>query len=1652
MSPNHHLSPANRKSSRLKWLLATLILTSLFVFRKSLVLLGVKVALSSAIPKSPGLEWSYDQMLWKGEKLSILGFHCSQGASQVKIDEAQLQLHVDWRHAKILANVALEHPHLFLENQAAQEGGSIPFPALVSHPRFEIRWEMQHGVLQFPSSLPVNRLFFAFHPGALPEQLGTFFLSYEPGAVASPLLTVDLSDLGQKLGYRFQLHENDCGRIIPLLPFFSSAGSLHWKDAHGEIAIEGHGAINEHAEVAEFFCNVKADNLFFTHQVGGKELALADLEAVVAYCPAQGKTSFWEELSAHIQAKGGKWLMAGDHERPWISLEQINLNCTLVPDTDPEFGMEGMIVQGEQKGPIQVTGKGGIQPDGRYWLETQIAMGSELQRVDAVLTLCQPEEELQIVHIELQRADASHLDWIAQMAMPAEMKKICSQGNMEGKLVLEFFKNSCRRIQVDEVKAQNLCLVFPSSKSSVSAAMAKLEAQVSRLENGQWQIEQGALHLFGGQGRFGERAHPCQLEGDLLVEAGELKPSTLLAKIGNVEGSLVIHGTQAEHLLDAEFKGDINDFYALAFPSIKNAAAPCHLKGSLIKNESGWDWIGEAGMGSEALQWGFEAQGPTSLAQLMDKGGSWTVSEGWLRSEKLTEATYGPIAKAMLGDLQLKGAIDIFGTFKGAQWNWSVQGEAIRLDHPWFALVLPQLGEKDPQLLQTEGRALFSYDVNTHRLIGDLPVQSGTFVHKNLNLNFEQLHGNIQIKDGIVQADGLNAVCHGLQIEGDVAVRLLGADDFDLMVETKSIAGDLSSLQEVARHFPQLKLSSLGELEGKFISGQGGLALASEVRGEEARTQWAFGGEFSNLHIPLSAHSYLSNASCILHYDAYLGEMVVNNGKGTWVLADGSAYQVQIDNFKFNPERSALFDIKIHDAKKEIGRFNGQLDLNPSLGWDLQFDRNSTHFYGTQLQMGKVVFSRDGKLLFFEMRPIIKIEDLQKQLKFIMSSGLFASAEFDANELDAWQLEGEVKTDMKWEGKVFNFKAHGKDLSIKGKRIDQFSLIGKKENNRWIIEQLHADGLNTKAMLDVGDRKVSFSQIEGSWNQFFWKGSAAYLRDQKNVCIEIDSFQGDLRALSAVDPKFKSLSQGAFALSARAKWQVGSPTIEGECTAVADTNLPFNVLVKQETPLRFCYVDGQGLHLKGIESKLYIKGSMHYLGAIKASAVIQNDQYDLSEIQFSLSPEAVQRAIDAKWVSSDIKQFYFESFLEGRGDLHSSKNEILFKGSLRDGRYGMKDQIFSLQNIGISYENAKLQCQFKTALNEQPLWGSLNVDLTGAPVGSLHVCDHVKPEGIQAEFRSNGTALCWESIQGSACGIDVQLKKVTSSQLSNATVLTGNINIDGSRLDAFFPKEMKEKFKNLKLGKGYEFQGDLVLWNDSKKGFQLNGQLMGRQFELLGYQFERLRAVIEATPQSIQISKLGIDDEAGLFQIKKIAIDHNASNQKWSFHIPLLQIKDLQPSLMKKIGSRDAMVKPLVIRNLSLSEIRGDLNDPRGWMGDGHLNFTNAFKKESTLFETPIEMIKNFGLDPGLLTPIQGEIDIELRGDKFYLVNMKNSFSDGKRAQFFLSPADQTAFIDLSGNIHIDIKMRQDVVLKLTEALTLTVRGTLDKPRYGLKY
>jgi hypothetical protein len=506
----------------------------------------------------------------------------------------------------------------------------------------------------------------------------------------------------------------------------------------------------------------------------------------------------------------------------------------------------------------------------------------------------------------------------------------------------------------------------------------------------------------------------------------------------------------------------------------------------------------------------------------------------------------------------------------------------------------------------------------------------------------------------------------------------------------------------------------------------------------------------------------------------------------------------------------------------------------------------------------------------------------------------------------------------------------------------------------------------------------------------------------------------------------------------------------GETNLFIDLQTPLALSGKNRRTIPFTYNQTNGLICDRIDLQFKDKLSGANVAEFKAEKLLwpQKGNLGLEKIEFSLSPKLVERCIDAKILSQTLKDLKWEGNLEGSGDFQISSGPI-FQATLKPGRYGFGNKDIPFEQLQMRYEKDVLTLRGKTQIGEKPLWGTLQVDLSQEPFGVFKLLDHPKSDGLKILFTTLSGKFVWESAQGSCYGIECELIKNKARKIPLATVLSGNVTIDCNALSDLLPKEIREGLASLKIGGGYGWQGDLILWQESKRSFQANGTITGNEFEFLGYQFQRLQGNLDATPEHIFISELKIDDPAGMIGIKKFEL---SKNEKWNLYIPHIFVRHLQPSLMHKIDSEPQGLKPFTIKNFSLSEIRCKLGDKSTLEGSGKLTFVNQFKKESSLFDIPFEMIKKIGLDPNLLTPVQGEVEIELHGDKFYLMSLKNSFSEGERAEFYLAPGKELSYIDLDGTIHVDLKMHQDVMLKITEPFTLTIRGTLDKPRYGLQY
>jgi len=262
------------------------------------------------------------------------------------------------------------------------------------------------------------------------------------------------------------------------------------------------------------------------------------------------------------------------------------------------------------------------------------------------------------------------------------------------------------------------------------------------------------------------------------------------------------------------------------------------------------------------------------------------------------------------------------------------------------------------------------------------------------------------------------------------------------------------------------------------------------------------------------------------------------------------------------------------------------------------------------------------------------------------------------------------------------------------------------------------------------------------------------------------------------------------------------------------------------------------------------------------------------------------------------------------------------------------------------------------------------------------------------------------------------------------------------------PQEIQEMVKEFEIGKGYELSGELILSKVQFDESHFIGYLKGKNFQLMGSQMGTLMSEIDIRPDHIELDNFNISDASGIFAIEAIRLIKQNDNS-WDLSIPEVVITDFRPSLLKKIGKYPTRIKPLTIRELRASNIRGTLGSVSSFVGKGNLNFINTFKRDYHILDIPFEILGRLGLDMGLLVPVRGELEYVIVDGRVYFTELKHSYSEGKRSQFFLSPIKHS-YVDFDGNININIKMKQYVLLKVTEPFTLSIGGTFENPKYGL--
>ncbi len=493
---------------------------------------------------------------------------------------------------------------------------------------------------------------------------------------------------------------------------------------------------------------------------------------------------------------------------------------------------------------------------------------------------------------------------------------------------------------------------------------------------------------------------------------------------------------------------------------------------------------------------------------------------------------------------------------------------------------------------------------------------------------------------------------------------------------------------------------------------------------------------------------------------------------------------------------------------------------------------------------------------------------------------------------------------------------------------------------------------------------------------------------------------------------------------------------------------------KNKKPVHAFFSPSEGLMLQGIDGQLSLDKQslgecqinlLHWDPFRSSWLFAQTHLHWLEEAGAILSQRGY---VTENWTAWDPRHE-----IDVVADIECAADLSTFSCSMKEGFLPCRGQLRHVQNVFVQINEQKISCDFLYIHQNHDLKIALQANRGDGLVGYLtleDLTDPLQPSGALAiDWRyASDEGFSVHSIQGSLGGVEASFYLEEADAYSH---LIGGAKLNFQKLAAFLPPNVAEVFTELEMGKGYELKGKLQIDRRDASRIFFQGILGGKQIELFGYVFRSCLAQIDIKPDHIQIDQLKISDSAGLFTLDRLVMK-GEGKAPWTFMIPQILITEFRPTLLQTAGGTGGEISPLVIRKMVFRDMQGILEDRNTYTAEGELYFINSYKRERTIFDIPSEVLgRIIGLDIELLVPVCGTLRYALQEGRVRITSLEDAYSEGRRSKFFLASATHSPEVDLDGNVQIQVKMKQYVLFKLTEAFTISIDGTLKHPQYHLQ-
>ncbi|WP_068469018.1 hypothetical protein [Candidatus Protochlamydia phocaeensis] len=1254
-----------------------------------------------------------------------------------------------------------------------------------------------------------------------------------------------------------------------------------------------------------------------------------------------------------------------------------------------------------------------------------------------------------------------------------------------------------------DVKVSDLEFKLPAFEATCSCSQASGQGKINLAEPDIWRSFTADLDLDNGYVQLESvnfKLPLTAIQTHLKVNQGTIPHALVAMELAGLKGVMDIEWGEHKELITLKLDGQVHDLAEL-FPSCMQEGLQAQFKdhrlgvlANVKQNGQQIDMVGTLHIQESSSKQADLIHFGCELKRISEGLANKLVPIGWFYAGNLPLEKFVSPFIFRQGILQMSGRGEFKGSFDHQMISVKYDVKNLKIENEDLLIEAPHLQSTVPGELI----GWHQFDLSSYSHQGLLPIQKASYFEKNSGLHFNDIQGAILFKNKMLHIRSMEAYCQDVYFAGclDLDYSDPAPGVFSVTIKSPTCFGKISHVQSLLSHLhsssPLYKIPLDGDLNGR----NKGLFLHFAFVPKDYQLQANFQGTISNGFLPAESADmalkglymdvdYHHDREC-LEFTDIQGSLLIGKPRRVEEYTFGG-HHITLQGI----ERQDLnIDIWIKDREDELMRLAAFTADREEGVKDIIFDLTTSHL-SHMYPKALICRVKDWTALdALKGEFQIDLGGVIKDLRRFRRTGLLCLSHQMLEKLNQLEnVEGILELALHYdpiEGS-YSYALESSNIKAQSSFLHSFLAKGKKQDKRWIIDPLQWDQLTLFADLQqMPDKwKINFLGLnDGGALLLGLEGDLFPEEGYANAKVKLGEVNlsklNEWEAFKESAEKWRP--QGTLRLSGDmrvnclpiAPWYCIQADLMAETQQVSCKDYAFNI----KQPFRLQLQSDKKVRVENLELLLgdrlnpQAKLSMNQLNYDGNQSCL-----GCPSLAFTFFCPHLKELADAfqqhfpDLISESFKQLFTTVKTQGEliGTLafETAPQKSSLNLSLNDGIYQFKNRSWDLKNCRFAIADEQLSFSALSSHERCSFQIQGTANWPDCDKGAYVLNDPFNPSSalsfpltINWSDRSK-EGFRIQAVKGLFGGINCDLNASSVSEESpNWSALEGSIEVDFNQIGPLLTPSLAQKIHDLKLGSLYTFSGHFWL-NSNEDGsiwdaLFFQGKLLSRDAILKGYQFAWLESDMNYSPKHVELQNLTIQDPAIYLTSAKMTAVEDERTQDWWLFIPQLSIKKFRPALLRKSEEDipSSKFKTLLIKRLDFQNFSGNFAHLPSWQAQGSLHFQNASRKNiyHPLLAIPAEIILRLGLDPHVLNPVTGTIYFNLQGDRFYLTKFKDVYSEGRGSKFYLADSHTPSWMDMDGNLSIQIRMKQyNLFFKLAELFTVSVQGHLKNPKYALQ-